>query len=98
MESKGEQTGMRGCGSADGAATRNAAQFAREIGSAMVFETPGIQETRSTKLWVVAMEMAAVTMLPMRGEGEWDLPNAPTAPVSVRIYMYLAPRKDVVEG
>ena len=81
MESKGEQTGMCGCGSADGAATRNAGQFAREIGSAIVFETPGIQETRSTKLWVVAMEMAEVTMLPMRGEGEWDLPNAPTAPV-----------------
>ena len=75
---------MRGCGSAEGAATRNAAQFAREIGSAIVFETPGIHETRSTKLWVVAMEMAAVTMLPMRGEGEWDLPNAPTAPVCKR--------------
>ena len=81
MESKGEQAGMCGRGSADGAATRNAGQFAREIGSAIVFETPGIQETRSTKLWVDAREMAAVIILPMRGEGEWERLNAPTAPV-----------------
>ena len=80
MESKGELTEKCGSGSAVGAATRNAGQFAREIGSAIVFETPGIQETRSAKLWVVAMEMAEVIMLPIRGEDEWERLNAPTAP------------------
>ena len=80
MESKGEPEGACGCGDADGAAARNAGQFAREIGSATVFETPGIQETRNTKLWVVAMERAAVIILPMRGEEKWERLNAPTAP------------------